>query len=198
MTPRITSFSQLDPTISYTYADYLAWDFPEQSELIKGKLWLRPAPRRMHQEVSADIHSLLRNYLRGKKCRAYAAPFDVRLIKGGPQHDAQIRTVVQPDICVVCDLAKLDEKGCLGPPDMVVEIMSPGSVGHDTRAKFALYEENGVNEYWLVTPGEKSVTVFVLDNGQYEQLGEYFRPGPIPVHTLPGLTLEWEEVFAGV
>lgn len=198
MTPRITSLSQLDFNGSYTYADYVGWEFPEQLELIRGKLWLSPAPRRMHQEISGEIFGSIRNFLKGKKCRAYAAPFDVRLVKGGPLRDAQIRTVVQPDICVVCDPAKLDEQGCIGAPDFVVEIISPGSVGHDTRAKFALYEENGVLEYWLVAPGEKSVTVFVLDKDRYEQTGEYFAPGPIPVHTLPGLTLEWEEVFAGV
>lgn len=198
MTPRITSPSQLDPNQLYTYADYQSWEFEDRSELMRGQLWLMPAPRRVHQEVSADIHYLLKRHLQGKKCRAYAAPFDVRLVKGGPQSDAQIRTVVQPDICVVCDPAKLDDKGCIGAPDLVVEIISPGSVGHDTRAKFALYEENGVLEYWLVAPGEKSVTVFVLDKDRYEQTGEYYKPGPIPVHTLPGLTLEWDDVFAGV
>lgn len=131
----------------------------------------------------------------GSPCRVYHAPFDVRLTTGGANGDQQIRTVVQPDICVVCDPAKLDERGCVGAPDWIVEILSPGNTTRDTRIKFDLYEESGVREYWIVYPGVKTVAAFVLWEGQYQLTAEYTEPGPIPVATLPGLALEWAEIF---
>ncbi|MDQ2770099.1 MAG: Uma2 family endonuclease [Bacteroidota bacterium] len=194
----ITSLAQLDDNQSYTYADYLTWKFDESVELIRGKL-MRPmaGPSRAHQDSSANILGQVLPFLRGKACRAYHAPFDVRLTTGGANGDQQIRTVVQPDICVVCDPAKLDDRGCVGAPDWIVEILSPGNTARDTRIKFDLYEESGVREYWIVFPGVKTVAVYVLANEQYQLAAEYYEPGPIPVRTLPGLALEWEEVFAG-
>lgn len=102
---------------------------------------------------------------------------------------------MQPDICVVGDPAKLDDRGCVGAPDWIVEILSPGNTTRDTRIKFDLYEESGVREYWIVYPGVKTVAAFVLWEGQYQLTAEYTEPGPIPVATLPGLTLEWAEIF---
>jgi Uma2 family endonuclease len=126
------------------------------------------------------------------------APFDVRLSKTTPDGDATIQTVVQPDICVVCDPAKVDERGCLGAPDWVIEILSPKTAAYDTREKLELYEENGVREYWIVLPGEKSVVVYELENNRYELRGTYYTPGPIPARTLPSFSIEWDEVFEGV
>jgi Uma2 family endonuclease len=120
----------------------------------------------------------------------------VRLATSGGNGDQQITTVVQPDIFVVCDRSKLDDRGCLGAPDWIVEIVSPGNTGRDTKIKFDLYEESGVGEYWIVYPGLKPVAIYVLDKGQYRLSAEYAEPGPVPVATLPGLTLEWEEIFA--
>jgi Uma2 family endonuclease len=97
----------------------------------------------------------------------YHAPFDVRLTTADANGDAQIRTVVQPDICVVCDQTKLDDQGCVGAPDWIIEIVSPGNTARDTKTKFDLYEENGVQEYWIVYPGHKTVSAFVLEDGQY-------------------------------
>ncbi|WP_310396936.1 Uma2 family endonuclease [Hymenobacter sp.] len=154
-------------------------------------------PSRLHQDYSGNIFGEVRQHLKGQPCRVYHAPFDVRLTTGGANGDAQIQTVVQPDICVVCDPAKLDDRGCLGAPDWIVEILSPGTVGRDTKIKFDLYEESGVAEYWIVFSGEKMMAAFLLDGGQYRLAGEYYTPGPIPVGTLPGLALEWSEVFAG-
>ena len=192
----LTQFSELDLTKSYTYADYLTWKFEEFVELIKGKV-MRPmaGPSRMHQVFSTNILRQLLPVLRGNPCQVYHAPFDVRLTTAGANGDQQIQTVVQPDICVVCDPAKLDDRGCVGAPDWIVEILSPGNTTRDTRIKFDLYEESGVLEYWIVYPGVKTVAAFTLVAGQYILTAEYTEPGSIPVATLPGLSLEWAEIF---
>ena len=193
----ITQLSQLDPDKSYTYADYLTWRFEEFVELIRGKVLRRMAgARQRHQSYSVNITTLVRSFLRGKGCKVFTAPFDVRLTRGTGEGDAQFRTVVQPDIFVVCDLSKLDERGCLGAPDWIVEIVSPGNVTHDTKTKFDLYEENGVREYWIVYPGEQTVVAYVLDeHGRYQPVGEYAEPGPVPVAAVPGLVLQWADIF---
>ena len=192
----ITRLSQLDPNGTYTYADYLTWKFDEFVELIRGKL-LRPmsAPTPRHQQYSVNLSTEIRLFLKGKACRVYAAPFDVRLTGSGANGDQQIKTVVQPDICVVCDLTKIDARGCVGAPDWIIEILSPGNLAHDTHTKFDLYEENGVLEYWIVAPGLQSVTAYVLSNGKYQLRAEYAASGPMPVATLPGLAVEWADVF---
>ncbi|GGF14481.1 Uma2 family endonuclease [Hymenobacter cavernae] len=195
----ITDISQLDLTKTYTYADYLTWRMDEFVELIKGKVRrMSPAPRVRHQKISFRLNTLIGMAIRGGSCQGFAAPFDVRLTRATPNGDAQIITVVQPDLCVICDPAKLDEFGCLGAPDWIIEILSPGNTAHDSKTKFDLYEENGVREYWMVDPGLKNVVVCVLEGEKYRIHGEFFEPGPIAVHTLPGLALEWNEVFEGV
>lgn len=192
----ITSLSQLDFSKTYTYADYLAWRFDEFVELIRGKL-MRPmaGPSTQHQELSQRLEYAILTFLRKSPCRMFHAPFDVRLTRSTGNGDAQIQTVVQPDICVVRDLSKIDQRGCLGAPDWIIEIVSPGNVGRDTKIKFDLYEESGVREYWVVFPGEKTVLTYVLENEQYELAAEYAAPGPMPVAVLPGLAVEWADVF---
>ena len=195
----ITDISQLDLTKNYTYADYLTWRLDEFVELIRGRVRrMSPAPRVRHQSVSFRLNTLIGIALQGGSCQGFAAPFDVRLVKTSPDGDAQIRTVVQPDLCVICDPAKLDEFGCVGAPDWIIEILSPGNVAHDSKTKFDLYEENGVREYWMVDPGLKNIMVYVLENDQYQLQGEFYQPGPIPVATLPGMALEWAEVFENI
>ena len=195
----ITQFSQLDFGKTYTYADYLTWKFDEFVELIKGKV-MRPmaGPSRMHQVYAGNIFGEVRQFLKKSPCQVYIAPFDVRLTTAGANGDQQIHTVVQPDICVVCDPAKLDDRGCVGAPDWIVEILSPGTTTRDTRIKYDLYEESGVLEYWIVYPGVKTVAAFTLVAGQYRLTAEYTEPGPIPVATLPGLSLEWADIFDAV
>ncbi len=192
----ITQFSQLDLSKTYTYADYLTWKFDEFVELIKGKV-MRPmaGPSRRHQQLSNRLELPIALFLRDSRCEMYHAPFDVRLTTGGANGDQQITTVVQPDICVVCDLTKLDDRGCLGAPDWIIEIVSPGNTTRDTRTKYDLYEEGGVGEYWIVYPGMKTVAAFTLQNDKYQLTAEYTAPGPIPVATLPGLALEWADIF---
>ncbi|SHM31610.1 Uma2 family endonuclease [Hymenobacter psychrotolerans] len=196
--PPITSLSQLDLTKTYTYADYLTWQLTEWVELIRGKVRpMSPAPQSTHQTISFNLSTSIGVALRGKLCRGFAAPFDVRLSKITPNGDASIETVVQPDLCVVCDLSKIDKRGCVGAPDWIIEILSPGNFARDTKEKFDLYEENGVGEYWIVSPGEKSIAVYVLQDGRYHVRGEFYTPGPIPLHTLPEFSIEWTEVFEG-
>ncbi|MGA0560291.1 Uma2 family endonuclease [Larkinella sp. VNQ87] len=142
----------------YTYADYLTWQLVEgrsdvSVELIKGKVArMSPAPKRIHQAISFNLSRILGQQLKGKSCRAYAAPFDVRLATLDVVTNESIETVVQPDLSVICDPAKLDDQGCMGAPDWIIEILSPGSLARDTKEKFDLYEENGVKEYWQGRP----------------------------------------------
>ena len=166
---------QLDLERQYTYADYLTWLDDKRRELINGCVKLMSSgASKMHQLISGNLHGILWNYLRQKNCRVFHPPFDVRIIEKGKKADNEIKTVLQPDIFIVCDLAKLDEKGCLGLPDMVIEIVSPFSAKKDTKDKYHIYEQAGVKEYWLVYPHEQTVHVFVLsENGQYTQAGIY-------------------------
>jgi Uma2 family endonuclease len=124
------------------------------------------------------------------------APFDVRLPKGNEKDD-DIRTVVQPDLTVVCDRGKLDDKGCKGSPDLVVEIVSPSSFRHDVLTKLRLYEKAGVREYWIVYPGEKAVVVYKLNaSGKYGEIEPYAAEDTLKVGIFDDLDIHLETVFA--
>ena len=195
----ITDISQLDLSKTYTYADYLAWRFTEYVELIKGRVMRRmSAPASAHQVVSTNLQGELYAFLKRQSCQIFAAPFDVRLTRSTGNGDGQVQTVVQPDICVVCDGSKIDEKGCVGAPDWIIEILSPSTALRDTRTKFDLYAENGVSEYWIVSPDERRVVTYQLEQSDYQLTGEYEAAGPIASVTLPTLRLEWEDVFRRV
>lgn len=163
----ITSLSQLDLDKTYSYADYLLWQFKERVELIRGKIMtMSPAPSNLHQQVLSELHGLLYNYFKKHSCQVRFAPFDVRLLDAKKsKKDSDIYTVVQPDLCVICDLSKIEERGCLGAPDLVVEILSPGNSDKEMKHKYDLYQENGVREYWVIHPTEKQLFIFVLENG---------------------------------
>lgn len=166
----ITDISQLDPNGTYSYADYIKWQFQERIELLRGKIFpMSPAPSLRHQEVSAMIQGFFFIHFLSKECRLYSAPVDVRLYyrKKSEKADKEVFTVVQPDICVVCDLTKLkDSQSCNGAPDLVVEILSPGNTKREMKDKFELYEEAGVREYWLVHPLDESVQIYVLNEAE--------------------------------
>lgn len=188
--------THLDLTRSYTYADYQKWKL-ELVELIKGKpLRSLGGPDRRQQDLVNNILAALLPFLRGRTGRAYHAPFDVRLPCQPGQADDQVCTVVQPDLCVVLDPAKLDARGCLGAPDWIVEVTTPGHISRDTKIKLDLYQEHGVGEYWILLPGEQVVIVYLLERGQYRLAAEYAEPGPLLVRTLPGLTLDWADIFS--
>jgi len=190
----ITDINQLDLNKSYTYADYLTWQFDEMVELIKGKIYrMSPAPSNRHQDISSILHGELYSSLRKKPCQLRHAPFDVRFTRF--VNDLQITTVVQPDICVVCDPSKMDERGCLGAPDFIIEILSPNTSHKDTHEKFYLYEESGVNEYWIVDPANFVLDVFVLEKGKYSFKGKFTKGDKVKLSSLPGLEMDLTDVF---
>lgn len=190
----ITDISQLDINRIYAYSDYLTWRLQERVELIKGKIFkMTPAPSLSHQQVSGAIYREVSNFLKNKACQAFTAPFDVRLPKKG---EKEIYTVVQPDITIVCDESKLDERGCLGAPDLVVEIVSPSSVDKDLHEKYEQYQEAGVKEYWIVFPGEGVISVFILnEEGKYAPVKPYSFMDIIHSTAVPGLKIAVTDVF---
>ena len=180
----------------YTFADALAWDDGERAELIDGEIYLMaPAPSRPHQKVSGEIFRQLANYLEGKKCEAYSAPFDVRLFEKDGDTPEDVDTVVEPDITIVCDPSKLDNRGCKGAPDMVVEILSPSTQRHDRLVKLGLYQRAGVREYWIVSPEEQTVQVFLNKDGSLLPHEVYDRQGVAKVNVLDGCFIELSKVF---
>jgi Uma2 family endonuclease len=192
----ITSLSQLDPNGLYTYADYLSWQFQERVELIRGHLFpMSPAPNTLHQRISGALHFKLYSFFLDKTCQVFDAPFDVRLpisIKKG-----QTTTVVQPDLCVVCDPQKIDEQGCNGVPDLIIEILSPGNSKREMREKYQVYEEAGVREYWLVYPLDQEVRVYVLnDNGAFIGLAPVISEDILRSAVFPDLEIDLKWVFA--
>jgi Uma2 family endonuclease len=191
----ITRFSDLDPEGSYTYADYLLWRFQERVELIRGRLCrMSPAPGLRHQQISLELSRQLANHFLYQSCQVFAAPFDVRLPVG--RKKGQETTVVQPDLCVVCDPAKLDEQGCAGAPDLVVEILSPGNSAREMKDKYEVYEESGVREYWIVNPNEREVLVYILqESGRFIVLDPVRAEDALQSHIFPGLKVEVGMVF---
>ncbi|GAB3704015.1 Uma2 family endonuclease [Spirosoma flavus] len=191
----ITDISQLDPNGTYTYADYLKWQFDESVELIKGKIYrISPAPRRAHQSAVSHLLIDIGSFFGDKRCEIYTAPFDVRLPVRNERKPDQLHTVVQPDLCVICDTSKLDDAGCLGAPDWIIEITSPRTTKNDFNEKFNLYEESGVREYWIVQPKEKTVNVYVLEDGKYA-LVDVYESGEIPSRIFPDLIVSHERIF---
>lgn len=193
----ITDISQLDLNGRYSYADYKTWNLRERVELIMGKIFrMTPAPREDHQRISTALVGEFYNFLKGRKCNVYSAPFDVRFPEENKSEDGEIKTVVQPDICVICDQKKIDERGCKGAPDLIVEIVSENSVKKDLHEKFDLYERSGVHEYWIVHPVDKTLIIYYLDKHGKYQPSRLFTSGDI-VHSrsLPGLTLSLDVIF---
>ncbi len=175
-----------------TYADYLQCPDDARYELIDGEAFLMaPAPLVEHQEVAGEVYRQLANQLDGQPCRAYIAPVDVRLPRGD-EADAAIDTVVQPDVLVVCNPAKVDRRGVRGAPDWLLEVLSPSTAAHDQIAKRRTYERAGVREYWLLHPGDRTLTVYVLENGQYGRPEIYELKDATPVGVLPGVSIAWD------
>lgn len=197
MSTIITDINQLDVNKKYSYADYLQWKFEEYVELIKGRIFkkMSPTPLRRHQVAVGNLYREMSLYLKNSSCSIYVAPFDVRFPKGETE-DQKIFTVVQPDITVVCDKSKLHDKGCLGAPDVVVEVISKSSSVMDWNFKFNLYQENGVREYWIAEPISKVLTVFILDDdNKYKQIAAHDEESVISSTVLDGFSISWNEVF---
>lgn len=178
----------------HTYADYCSWPDDVRYELIDGVAYaMGPAPVRRHQGILGEVFRQVANILDGSPCRPYIAPFDVRLPKAD-EIDNDVDTVVQPDLVVICDRAKLDDKGCRGAPDWVVEVLSPSTAGHDQILKRALYQRVGVREYWLVHPVDRIVTIYTLNAGSYGAPDMRELVGTLAVGVLPEIVIDWERV----
>jgi Uma2 family endonuclease len=192
----ITDINQLDPDKLYTYADYLTWRFTEMVELIKGKLFiLSPAPAERHQRIVTNMNTEVLPFFKHNQCKAYTAPFDVRL-PNTSKADTSTFTVVQPDICVISNGSKIDEKGCVGAPDWIIEIISPSTAKRDFDYKYTLYEENGVREYWIINPDAFCIhQYFLTENKNYEEKGIYIKKGTITPHIFPELTINVQDIF---
>lgn len=193
----ITKLSQLDFNKKYTYTDYLTWRFKERVELIKGYISrMSPAPTRQHQKISGTIFNSIYNFLHKNKCEVYNAPFDVRFFSETETGEFIVEDVIQPDICVICDPVKLDVRGCLGAPDLIVEVLSPSTTEKDLTYKYDLYRLNGVREYWVVSPESKNLTIYTLeDSGEYRPSKQYTRGNTVSSIVLEGFSLDLSEVF---
>lgn len=179
-----------------TLADALAWEGQERMELISGSPVMMAPPSRVHQKISIALARQLSNYLDGKRCEVYAAPFAVRLFEENRDRPMDADTMVAPDITVVCDPAKLDDIGCRGAPDLVMESLSPSTQRHDRLTKFNLYQQAGVREYWIVDPVSRSVQVFLLEDGRYSAKDFGTAWETVRVNVLEDCVIDLTQVFA--
>jgi len=186
----------LENNKGFTYNDYLQWDDGQRWELIEGIAFsMTPAPSRKHQQVSMELARQIANFLKGKQCEVYSSPFDVRLpAKNEP--DNEVKTVVQPDISVICDKTKLDDRGCRGAPDLIIEIVSPFTARKDLKDKMFLYERSGVKEYWIVHPEEKILMRYKLENNRYGRAEIFSQEDTLRTLLLEGLEIDLAAVFS--
>ncbi len=195
----ITHLSQLDLNGAYTYADYLSWQMDEMVELVQGRIMPMAAPNRKHQGISRELTLAVGAYFKQHPCKFYPAPFDVRLIynQKSAKANKEILTVVQPDLCVICDESRLDAAGCLGAPDLIIEILSPGNSAKEMRVKKHLYEENQVREYWIFDPEHETVHQFILtESGVYAPPVILISDDILTGGIFPDLHLPLQEIFA--
>ena len=181
------------PAKGFTYKDYQSWCEDFCCELIDGIPYMMAGPGEWHQWVAGEVFGELREWLKGKPCRVYTAPFDVRLFPKGDETD---RVVIQPDVLVVCDREKLiNGKTCKGPPDFVVEVVSEGSVKKDFAVKRSLYEKAGVREYWAIDKDE--VYKYVLSGGKYQETVYKLDEGlTVEVDVLPGCGINFKTIVS--
>ncbi len=194
----ITDFSQLDPNGVYSYADYLTWKFDQALEIIKGKIFKMAAPSSLHQDIFRVLFLALGNHFKNQRCRLYSAPFDVRLLdrKKSLKANKDVFTVIQPDICIICDLKKIDKAGCLGAPDLMIEILSPGNSKREMKTKKELYAESGVKEYWVVDPNTETITRFNFnDEGVTTSTDIFVSDDVMPSLIFPDFALNLIELF---
>jgi Uma2 family endonuclease len=194
-----TAYEIDDKNGSYTYADYLEWETDKRYEIIDGEAYMMSSPSISHQAISGELFGQFRNFLKGKPCRVFAAPLDVRLF---PRDDNGDKTVVQPDLLVVCDESKLEDgKSCRGAPDMVIEILSPSNTSNSLLLKFNQYLAAGVREYWIIVPETKAVQVHILAKGDGEGAAYYISTvysdaAALDVSILPGLSIDFSSVWS--
>ena len=195
----VTDINDLDLNKTYTYADYITWQFKERVELLWGKIKkMTAAPSTRHQKVVGELYVAIRNTLGRGDCQVFVAPFDVRLMVK-EHRDYKSENVVQPDICVVCDESKIDERGCTGAPDLIVEVLSPATSTRDLKDKLKLYEQAGVPEYWVVDPHDGIVHMFVADkNNKYQGRYPVTAEDELRSETIPSLIIQMEDIFPDI
>jgi Uma2 family endonuclease len=182
----------------YTYGDYLKLEIDEMVEIIRGKLFrMSPAPRIKHQCISMNLGTIIYNTIKGNSCKVFHAPTDIVLPIANKKR-TKSTTIVQPDICVICNPKIIEETAVFGVPDFVIEIVAGKDVKRDTQYKYSVYEEAGVGEYWIVFGEMRFVEVFILENGKYQRLNAFSEDDVIPVKTLPGLSISIDDIFEGV
>jgi Uma2 family endonuclease len=186
------------PLKIHTYADYLTWSASSGDEVIDGIAYVGepPAPSRLHQEVVVELCRQVTISLEGKSARVYVAPFDVRLPKGAAVADEQVDTVVQPDVLIVCDLRKLDDRGMCGAPDWIAEVLSPSSAGYDRTVKLSAYQRAGVPEVWLIDPIGRTVAIHRIAAGHYREAVVLELRGQTAITAVAGVSIDWDRLRA--
>lgn len=181
----------------HTYADYLTWSAESGNEIIDGVAYVRepPSPSRFHQDIVLELGYQVKNSLMGKPARVYVAPLDVRLPKNGGADD-QIDTVVQPDLFIVRDAKKLDDRGLRGAPDWIAEVLSPATARYDRTTKLRAYERAGVPEVWLIDPADQTVTIYRIADGHYTQPIVLELKGRTGIAEVPGVSIDWDRLLA--
>lgn len=183
---------------TYTAADYLQWKMEEFAELIRGKIIkMSPAPSSDHQRIVKKLLVGFEKCFSGKICEVFIAPFDVYLVKSGQDYKST-RNIVEPDICVICAPEKIKKFGCVGAPDLIIEILSPSTFQRDQKDKFELYEEYGVREYWMVSPENRSVILNILENGKYKTFRPRTEVEQLESVIFPDLKIELKEIFKDI
>ncbi|GLR17865.1 Uma2 family endonuclease [Portibacter lacus] len=180
---------------NYTYADYLKFEFEEMVELIRGKIFkMSPAPSSNHQRISRNLTREVDHLFKRSKCELFIAPFDVILPVENKKRN-QSNTVVQPDLCIICDASKIEKAGCFGAPDLVIEILSPNTSKKDLEYKYSVYEESCVQEYWTVMPEVEAVVIYVIENGRYQKFKAFGKEDVLYSSIFPELKVKLEDVF---
>ena len=193
----ITRIDQLDLDKTYSYADYLTWSFENRVELYKGKIFkFDTFTNTFHQKVATNLAGIMYNNFKKHSCNLFFAPFDVRLLdKKKSKEDKDIYTVVQPDLCVICDENKIDERGAFGAPDLVIEILSPGNSKKEMKYKYDLYEEAKVLEYWIVNPADRTIFIFILKEDKFVGQHPLIEEDVINSPLFPQLDFILEDIF---
>ena len=183
-----------DLTGTYTARDYISWKTDELMELIRGKIFkMTPAPLWRHQEVLGELYLIFRSVVK-KPCQVGLSPLDVYLIHPGEDWK-ETKNILQPDLCIICDPQKIHKRGCMGAPDLALEILSPKTAKKDLGIKRDLYEEYGVKELWIVHPNDGTVLVHILENGKYRILPLMAKGQILKSPTFPGLQVDLNKVF---
>lgn len=172
----------------YTEEDYYNTPEDVHVELIKGVFYDQATPRRIHQAIVTELLAAIHAYIKstGGLCHVYLAPFAVKLFNDE-------KTIVEPDLSIICDRDKLTDKGCSGAPDWIIEIVSPSNPEHDYIRKLNLYKDACVREYWIVDPREERILVYYLEEGKFE-LETYTFKDKIKVNIYEDFWIDFQEL----